>query len=117
MIGALFRMYLSDRPREVDYVLIPEHCITPFVLVPRPDRSVPPDLGERHYEIEGMGDVEGASLVLARAILADDSMVVEHLREGDVVRLAVKLVADEPGRNAALTGEWRQALADWKPPR
>lgn len=115
-IGVLFGMYRRNKPREVDYVLIPERCLVAFRLVARPDRSLPPELADWHYEIEGMGDVEDASLVLARAILADDAKRVKHMREGEVLSLAARLVEEDPGRKDALTEEWRRALADWKPP-
>ena len=115
-IGVLFGMYCRDKPKEVDYVLFPERCVARFRLVPRPDPNLPPELSKHHHEIEGMRDVDAASLLLARAVLADGATRVKHLREGDVLRLASTIVEEDPRHTGAVSEEWRQALAEWKTP-
>lgn len=116
-IGVLFGMYRRTKPREVDYVLIPERCLASFRLVARPDPSLPAEMGALHYEIEGMREVEGASLALARAVLADDATQVKHLREAEVLSIAATLVDEDPARKAVLSEDWLRSLAEWKPAR
>jgi hypothetical protein len=74
-------------------------------------------MGALHYEIEGMREVEGASLALALAVLADGATQVKHLREAEVLSIAATLVDEDPARITDLSEEWRRSLAEWKPAR
>lgn len=110
-VGVQFGMYLRGKPKEVDYVLIPEDAIAaPLRLAARPDPNLPAELGERHYEIEGLRE-EGAAVALARAALASTATRISHLRETEVLRVAAELVEEKPERASFLSQAWRETLA------
>lgn len=109
-VAVLFAMYARTAPGDCDYVLIPEGCVAPFRLVPKPDTRLPAELGRLHYEIEGLRDVEGASVALARAIFEDESSHPARLREAQVLAKAAELVGEQPERAAALEPDWQDEL-------
>jgi hypothetical protein len=116
-VAVLFAMYARTAPGDCDYVLIPERCVAPFRVVPKPDESLPAWLGDRHYEIEGLRDVEGASVALARAIFADEESHPARLREAQVLVKAAELIEEQPDCASVLGPDWRNELDAYRKKR
>ena len=87
-----------------------EGCVAPFRLVAKPDRDLPAELGDQHYEIEVLRGVEGAPVALARSILANPAMHLARLRDSQVLAMAAELVEENPERATALRPDWQSEL-------
>jgi hypothetical protein len=106
-----------EKPREVEYVLIPEGALEALAMLRvshRPNHEVPALLGNCHYEIEGMRELADAALVLARAVV--DVAQPNRLREREVISIASRL-AEVPEvlefLNKPSRDEWRRVLEEW----
>jgi hypothetical protein len=109
-LARVFALTCRDRPANLDYVLIPEDCLSDVRLsvVKKPDPNLHPYLSERHYEIVGT-DVE-TSRALAARIIAHAEHQVRRLKEGEIKQLAAGLVEEDPKLQHFLREGWRHIL-------
>lgn len=108
-MALLFATTVRDRPRQLDYVLIPEQCMDGLEYTHSPSSIGAPELAEQHHEILGLHDREKRES-LARRILSDDQSAFVRVREITLVTGASTLCKAEPDFRNIFSASWLNCL-------
>ncbi len=109
-IGFLFATTVRRRPRDMDFVLIPDECLAEFTCAPTLSESGAPSLRALHHEIRGL-ELVADRRRLASAVLRHDNTKLVRIKERDVTARA-KLLSTADEAYGALAGEWPTIVGD-----
>lgn len=107
--SVLYAVTIRDRPRDMEYVLIPDDCLNDYTCVKTPSEHGAPHLRERHYEIMDLQESERRE-ELARRVLAHARTVVDRIPESALIARARALCKGDPTLREALLGVWPTVL-------
>lgn len=107
-VAVLFAATVRLRPKDLEYVLIPDECLAGFQHERTSSEDGAEELRARHHEILGLRDAS-RRLDLAASVLAHPETRVTRVSEETLVNAARGLCTDARVRSA-LVGEWPALL-------
>lgn len=108
-IAFLYAVTVRPRPRDMDFILIPDESLAGFTCVSTPSFVGAPSLRELHHEIHGL-EIVARRQQLAIAVLQHAQTAVVRIRERELVQRARALPPRDEARTF-LAGEWPAILA------